>query len=131
MNLRQDASEQEASHLRELPLRGTLAQKPQLQPLGVLLMCRRGAAWHTAGERQRRKFDLDDPLVLEDWEQRLEGRFYRIYGYAEGKTEPWEFFTLLEFDDLEAWKNLESKLDEAGFSTLFEWEVIAFGRRAG
>ena len=131
MNLRQNASEQEGARISDHPLRKTLVQKPQLQPLGVLLMCRRSEAWHRANAQERREFDLDDPQVLEDWEQKLEGRFYRLYGYGEGDKDPWEFFSLLEFDDLEAWQNLEGTLDESGFSTFFEWEVVAFGRRAG
>ncbi len=131
MDLRQNASEQESSSVRENHLRKTLVQKPQLQPLGVLLMCRRSETWHQASVQERREFDLDDPQVLEDWERKLEGRFYRVYGYGEGEKESWELFSLLEFDDLEAWQTLEGKLDESGFSAFFEWEVIAFGRRAG
>ncbi|MDP6776935.1 MAG: hypothetical protein QGI83_09225 [Candidatus Latescibacteria bacterium] len=131
MNLRPDASEEDVPHVSEHPLRESLVQKPRLQPLGVLLMCRRSEAWHKADVRERREFDLSDPQVLEDWEQKLEGRFYRIYGYGEGEREPWEFFSLLEFDDLEAWQGLEAKLEESGFSVFFEWEVLAFGRRAG
>ena len=102
-----------------------------LQPLGVLLVCKRNENWHRANPAERRPFDLEDPLVLKHWEDRVEQRIYRVYGYSDGEKDAWEFFTLLEFDDMEAWSRLQQGLEDAGFSAYFDWEIIAFGRRLG
>ena len=113
------------------PLRETLTQQPYPQPLGVLLVCRRNETWHRADAEERRPFDLEDPHILRRWEDRIEQRIYRIYGYGDGEKDAWEFFTLLEFDDMEVWNRLQQGLENAGFSAYFDWEIIAFGRRLG
>ena len=113
------------------PLRDTLVQNPQLQPLGVLLVCRHNETWHRTGPEQRHLFDFGNPQVLKRWEEKIEGRVYKIYGYNEAEKGSWDFFTLIEFDDLQAWNRLQEKLDETGFSAYFDWKIIAFGRRIG
>lgn len=107
------------------------ARPPRSQPLGVLLVCRYGAAWHRAAPEKRRPFNLDDPRTLKTWEKKIESRIYRIYGYNENEKNPWEFFALLEFGDLQTWNRRQQSLDTAGFSTYFEWDILAFGRRLG
>ena len=111
------------------PLRECLGQKLNVQPLGVLLVWKRSGAWHQAGPVERQPFDLDDPDVLKRWEARLEGQIYRIYGYSEEDGNAWEYLALLEFRDMAAWNGLHQRLDEVGFSTYFEWDIVAFGRR--
>ncbi len=113
------------------PLRDTLVQTPQLQPLGVLLVCRYNEAWRQASLEKRHPFDFENPQILKRWEEKIEGRIYKIYGYNKAEKSSWKFFTLLEFDDLQAWNRLQEKLDETGFSDYFDWEIIAFGRRIG
>ena len=71
------------------------------------------------------------PKSLKAWGKKIEGQIYRIYGYTGEKEEAWEFFSLLEFDDLEAWSRIQQRLEQDGFGAYFSWEIIAFGRCAG
>ncbi|MDP6037555.1 MAG: hypothetical protein QGG64_03320 [Candidatus Latescibacteria bacterium] len=99
--------------------------------LGALLLFKRNDTWKTVGADARRTFDLDDPAVLKRWEKSLASRIYKVYGYHENPTAAWEFFTLLEFSDLENWQQLQKNLDASGFSTYYTWDVVALGRRLG
>jgi len=112
-------------------LEESLISKRRVQPLGVLLVFRRDDAWYQTPSETRQNFDFENPVVLKQWEKQIQGRIYRIYGYHEQNGEAWEFFSLLEFDDLEAWNNLQQRLDNAGFSTYFSWDIITLGRRLG
>ena len=126
-------TESEVAEMPESPpaLREGLTQTRRLKPLGVLLVWRQNAAWSRATPEERRSFDLEDPQVLKAWEGKVEGQIYRIYGYNGENEEAWEFFALLEFDDLEAWSRIQQRLEQDGFGAYFSWEIIAFGRRVG
>jgi hypothetical protein len=97
--------------------------------LGTMLVFKRQASWQTEQPDVRRSFDLDEPTILKRWERRLGGRIYQVYEYSPEAG--WEFFALLEFDDLEAWQNLQQYLDTSGFSTYYAWDIVALGRRMG
>lgn len=101
------------------------------RPLGVLLVCSRNAAWHGADPNERHPFDFDDSRVLKRWEAKVKGRIYRVYAYSDREEASWEYFTLLEFDDLTAWNRLQEEMDDAGFSAYFDWDIVAFGRSIG
>lgn len=97
--------------------------------LGTMLVLKRQPAWQEALPDARHSFDLDDAAVLKRWERRLGSRIYRIYGYLSDAE--WEFFALLEFDDLDAWQRLQQYLDTSGFSMYYAWDIVALGRRMG
>lgn len=97
--------------------------------LGAMLVFKRQADWQDLGMDVQRSFDFDDRGVLKRWERRLGSRVYRMYGYAPETG--WEFFALLEFDDLEAWQQLQEYLDTSGFSTYYRWDIVALGRHMG
>ncbi len=103
----------------------------RMQPLGAMLVFKRNKRWCDAASAERRPFDLDDPVVLKRLEKRLSSCIYRIYGYHEAPEAGWEFFSLLEFEDLEAWQQLQTHLDLSGFSTYYTWNIVTLGRRLG
>jgi|GEM_PF-2005820 hypothetical protein len=116
---------------RRMATSPTTSQEGVRQPLGVLLVCTRNAHWHGAPEEARHPFDLTIPKILKFWEKRVGGRIYRVYAGGETGNSKWEFFTLLECDDLPAWNARLQKLEEAGFNTFFDWDIIALGRSLG
>ena len=99
--------------------------------LGALLFFKRADTWKTVGANAHRTFDLHDPSALKKWEKRLASRIYKVYGYHENPTAAWEFFTLIEFSDLEDWQQMQKHFDASGFSTYYTWDVVALGRRLG
>jgi len=101
------------------------------QPLGVLLVCTRNARWHDVSSEERQPFDLSVLQVLKFWEKKVGGRIYRVYAGGECGDSFWEFFTLLECEDLPAWKAILQNLEQAGFNSYFDWDIIAFGRSIG
>lgn len=103
----------------------------RIQPLGAMLVFKRNKTWAETPPDVRRDFDLDDPNVLKRWEKQLASRIYRVYGYHEAPEAGWEFFSLLEFDDLEAWQQLQNHLDASGFSLYYAWDIVTLGRRLG
>tara|TARA_Y100000588_G_C13654845_1_gene669552 strand:- start:193 stop:450 length:258 start_codon:yes stop_codon:yes gene_type:complete len=69
--------------------------------------------------------------VLKFWEKKVGGRIYRVYAGGESGDSFWEFLTLLECEDLPAWKNILQNLEQAGLNPFFDWDIIAFGRSIG
>ena len=99
--------------------------------LGTMLVFKRQEIWSNVAPDARHNFDLDIPTVLKRWEKRLASRIYRIYAYHDAPETGWEFFSLLDFGDLEAWQQLQQYLDASGFSTYYCWDIVALGRRMG
>ena len=106
----------------------TLVATPQptlSQPLGALLIFKGDEPeTHPSGI-----LDIPNPRTLEDWEDCLGEKIYKIYGIKKPEEEAWQYFSLLEFADLEAWQQFQTQLDQAGFSDCFTWEIVALGRR--
>ncbi|MCZ6632530.1 MAG: hypothetical protein O7G87_03930 [bacterium] len=97
------------------------------QPLGALLIFKRDEPeTHPTGN-----LDFTNPKTLKDWEKCLGEKIYKIYGIKKPEEEAWQYFSLLEFADLEAWQQFQTQLDQAGFSDCFIWEIVALGRRIG
>ena len=95
------------------------------QPLGALLIFKRT-------ETETHPTDILDfptPRPLKDWENCLGEKIYKIYGINKPEEEAWQYFSLLEFADLEAWQQFQTQLNQAGFSDCFIWEIVALGRR--
>lgn len=105
-----------------------VAEKPS-RALGVMLIFKRQKFWDVAKPEARQSFDLSDAAILKRWERRLCGRIYRVYGSSFEAG--WEFFALLEFEDLEAWQRVQQYLDTSGFSAYYVWEVATLGRQMG
>ena len=126
---RDDIVDSQGTQRGDFAPHGPVPQAPLSQPLGVILFCKRK---RQKGKPTPKSSDLpgvDDRATVDELEKRVQGRIYRVYACEGGSKAGWEFFSVLEFGDLQAWNLFEQDLEQNGFSDRFEWDIRAFGRR--
>jgi hypothetical protein len=131
-HIREGAKGDPAQQPRGMPSDTSRGRPIRSQPLGVVLFCRRKGLNGEAGGRNLRDETQTAALkAIAELERRAKSRVYRVYACEDGPEGKWEYFTVLEFGDLQAWNVFEQDLEKNGFGALFDWEVRAFGRGLG
>ena len=125
---REDAKDASVQQPLRAPVDTMGTRSTRSQPLGVILFCRRTRLNDEVDTGDAAGGAQEAVKAIRELERCVKSRVYRVYACEDGPEGRWEYFTVLEFGDLQAWNEFEQTLEKNGFGTHFDWEVRAFGR---
>ena len=109
----------------------TARTQRQPGPLGLIVLLRNTAVWADAPDQERVRWNLANLEARTRIERMISARIYQSYGSRRETMDGWAFFSVAEFQDLEAWGDVQRRLEAMSEVGYIEWDVVCFGRRAG